>query len=340
MNSQEEFRNKIDDYEQTIHAIVGFVNFYRYDDSAQKMKTNVLVFQGRRLEPSAKRTINSNGEKIRYVTPDLGVLLEIRSGVLGEVKKSFPKDQELWMKTFEQLMSYDDDLKGWPSVDEKVNSHDIVLLVHQTRAASILRFYQSKANVEIKFQRPFIIIQFNRADERKPYYFFQKTLGPLTEKSIDGRLGDGVSVPMEIFVKTYSTIKIYDSEPPIPYLMELIWTNVVLRSASEDPKFQKLRKNQKIDVVLEIDRIIEELFQGFSFRSLHGDNERQPKIPKREWIVKACEQLVKANEATWEDSSQARIKVFFKKYDDVLGHFIELCSELKIDEQLELALKT
>ena len=341
MNSQENFRNKIDDYEQTIHAIVGFMNFYRYDDSTHKMKTNVLVFQGRRLEPSPERATSSNSEKIRHVTPDLGVLSEIKSGVLGEVKKSFPKDQELWMKTFEQLMSYDDDLRGWPSADGKVNSHDIVLLVHQTRAAPVLKFYQNKADADITFRRPFIIIQFNRADEGKPYYFFQKTLGSLTEESVNGRLGDGVSVPMEIFVKTYSTIKIYDSQPPIPYLIELIWTNVVLHSASEDPKFQKLRKNQKIDVVLEIDRIIEELCQGFSFRSLHGgDSERQPKIPKREWVIMACEQLVKAKEATWEDSSQTRVRFLFKKYDDVLGHFIELCSELKTDEQLELPLKT
>jgi hypothetical protein len=245
------------------------------------------------------------------------------------------------MKVFEQLMSYDDDLMGWPSADGRVNSHDIVLLLHQTRAAAVLRFYQAKADVDIKFHRPFIIIQFNRADERKAYYFFQKTLGSLTEASIDGRLADGVSVPMEIFVKTYSTIKIYDSEPPIPYLIELIWTNVVLRIASDNPKFQKLRKNQTIDVILEIDKIIEELYQGFSFRSLQGDDsQREPKIPKREWILKACEVLVKAKEATWVDSSQTQIEIVFRKYDDVLVHFIELCSELKSDEQLVLPLKT
>lgn len=95
MNSQENFRNKIDDYEQTIHAIVGFINFYRYDDPTQKMKTNVLVFQGRRLEPSPQRATNSNGEAIRYVTPDLGVLLEIKNGVLGEVKEKFSKGSRI-----------------------------------------------------------------------------------------------------------------------------------------------------------------------------------------------------------------------------------------------------
>lgn len=337
MNPQEEFHNKIDDYEQTIHAIVGFMNFYCYDGVSKKKKEDVIIFQGRRLEPSPEKAINYNGEKISYVTPDIGVFLPSKNGTLAEVKKSFPIEQKYWMKTFKQLIAYDDDLTGWPSDDEKVNTHDIVLILHQTRAMAVRRFYEKNKDSEIKFSRPFIIVQFNRADERKPYYFFQKTLGTLTEKSIDGRLDDGVSVPMEVFVKTYSTIKIYDSQPPIPYLIELIWINVVLPSASDDPKFERLRKNQKIDVVLKIDNIVEELHQGFSFRSLYGDNsERQPKIPKKEWIVNACEQLVKSDEASWMDSTKTEVKVFFRKYADTLAHFIETCSGAEDSRQMKL----
>ena len=328
MTPQEEFKNKIDDYVQTIHAIAGFMNFYRYDDTAKKMKDEVLVFQGRRLEPSPEKAINSNGDKIANVTPDIGVFLPSKNGVLGEVKKGFSQNQQYWLEDFQQLMSYDDDLTGWPSKDGRVNSHDIVLILHQTRAAKVRRFYEEKAGSEIKFLRPFIIVQFNRADERKSYYFFHKILGSLTEKYVDEQLTDGVSVPMEVFIKTYSTIKFYDSEPSLPYLIELIWTNVVLRAASEDAKFEKLKRNQKIDVMLGIDSIIEELHQGFSFRMLYGDNnERQPKIPKKEWVMRACERLVELNEASWVDSTKKAIKIFFRKYDDVLGYFIELCSK-------------
>ena len=338
MTPQEEFKNKIDDYVQTIHAIAGFMNFYRYDDTAKKMKDEVLVFQGRRLEPSPEKAINSNCDKIANVTPDIGVFLPSKNGVLGEVKKGFSQNQQYWLEDFQQLMSYDDDLTGWPSKDGRVNSHDIVLILHQTRAAKVRRFYEEKAGSEIKFLRPFIIVQFNRADERKSYYFFHKILGSLTEKYVDEQLTDGVSVPMEVFIKTYSTIKIYDSEPPFPYLIELIWTNVVLRRASEDSKFEKLKRNQKIDVILEIDNIIEDLHQEFSFRSLYGDNhDRQPKIPKKEWVVRACEHLVKSNEATWIDSTKTAIKVFFRRYDDTLGHFIEICSgEVENSTQIEL----
>ena len=338
MSAQEEFRDKIDDYEQTIHAIIGFLNFYRYDAVSKKMKDNVLVFQGRRLEPSSQKVMDLNGEKISHVTPDIVAFLPSKSGVLGEVKKSFPMEKERWMKTFEQLMAYDDDLTGWPSDDGKVNSHDIVLILHQSRAVPVRKFYEEHKNSVIKFTRPFIIIEFNRSPERRSFIFFRTVLGSLTENEVNGRLENGVQVPMEVFVKIYSTIKIYDSKPPLPYLIELIWANVVLRCASEYPKFEKLKKKQKIDVVLEIDSIVEELHQGFSFRMLHGDNnERQPKIPKKEWVLCACEQLVKLNEASWVDSTKKTIKVFFRKYDDVLDHFIELCSkEVEKTGQLKL----
>jgi hypothetical protein len=337
MNSQEEIRNKIDDYEQTIHAMIGFMNFYRYDDTTKTMKEGVIVFQGRRFEPSSDKATNAGDQTIRFVTPDFGVVWESRNGILGEVKKSFPKDQDLWMKPFAQLMSYDDDLKGWPTSEQKIASHDLVLLLHQTRAAAVLRFYRNNEGSRISFKRPFIIVQFNRADERKPYYFFQKSWGSLTEKSLDVRLVDGVPVPMEIFITTYSTIKIYDSEPPAPYLMELIWTNVVLPTVSEDPKFEKLRKNQKIEVPLEIDTIIEQLHQGFSFCGLCRDNpERQPRIPKREWVINACEMLVNSDEAEWVETGRTKIKVFFRRYDDVLDHFIQLCSQTETKKQLSL----
>ncbi len=338
MNTSEEFYEQIDDYKDSVSAIIGFMNFYRFNDTSREMNSNVLVFQGRRLNPSTKKVSDLNTENISYVTPDIGILLPSRNGVLGEVKKSFPKNQDLWIKTFEQLMSYDDNLKGWPSDDGQVTLHDIVLILHQGRAREVCKYFESNKDSKINFNRPFCIVEFHRSDERKAYFFFRIEYGSLTDGSVNKQLENGVQVPMLVFVKTYSTIKIYDSEPPLPYLIELIWTNVVLRDASENVKFEKLKKNQKIDVVLEINSIVEELHRGFSFRVLHGDNnERQPKIPKKDWVLRACEKLVEINEASWVDSAKSTVNVFFRKYDDVLGHFIEACSrKVETPKQLKL----
>jgi len=337
LSNNEEIHDKINNYEQTIHAIVGFMNFYRYDNERKELRNDVIPFQGRRFNPSQAKVSNEKGEKVDYVTPDIGILLPSDQGVIGEVKKSFPSDQQLWFKTFNQLMKYDDDLIGWPTDNERVDSHDIVLILHQSRGAGVAEFYEIHKGKEITIKRPFSIVEFNRSDERKSYYFFKKTLGKLSEEVVDKRLKYGVQVPMEVFITTYSTIKLYDDEPPLPYLLEVIWTNVVLAKARESEKFLKLRKNQKMEVPLEVETIIEELHKDFSFRSFYDiDSERQPRIPKREWVKRACDKLVELNEAEWTDQPKT-ITVFFKLYDDVLVHFIQCCSnEGQEDVQMNL----
>lgn len=257
MNDEKEIRNEINDYEQTIHAIVGFMNFFLFDPGRKERRNDVIAFQGRRFSPSPGKSINEKGERVDYVTPDIGILLPSKSGVIGEVKKSFPLDQKHWFKTFEQLMKYDDDLIGWPTGDEKIDSHDIVLILHQSRGERVSEFYETHKEKEIEIKRPFSIVEFNRSDEVKSNYFFRKKLGDLSENEVDRQLKYGVQVPMEVFIGIYSTIKLYDDKPPLPYLLELIWTHVVLERARESEQYIKLRKNQKMEVDLEVETIIE-----------------------------------------------------------------------------------
>ena len=52
MNAEKVIKGEIDNYSDSIFAIVGFMNFYRYDDDSKKIRDDILVFQGRRLTPS------------------------------------------------------------------------------------------------------------------------------------------------------------------------------------------------------------------------------------------------------------------------------------------------
>jgi hypothetical protein len=323
-----EYLNKIEDYKTTVHAILGFINFYRFDDATKTFREDVLVFQGRHLDPSPARSTNSEGNTIKYVTPDFGVLLPTNHGVLGEAKKSFPKDATHWMDDFAQLMSYDDDLTGWPSRDGKVQNHDIVLLVEQARAVRVREFFE-KNRSSVKFMRPFVIVEFNRADEGSQFYFFRRCngTGRLSEPTVDEALKYGTKVPMEKLVASYSVVLIYDDEPPLPYMIYLIWEHIVIRAASDMPKFELLKRKQKMQIDLKVEKIARDLHEGFSFRTLHGDsNERQPEIPRREWVERACEELVVLKEAEWLDDTKKEIRVFFRKYDDVLTHFVDACA--------------
>lgn len=330
MNGHDQLRAEIDNYSDTVFAIIGFMNFYRFDDARRVMRDDVIVFQGRKLSPSPAKAKTEKGAPIEYVTPDIGILLPTQHGVLGEVKKSFPMDEEAWMDDFLQLMSYDDDLTGWPSASEKVATHDVVLLLHQSRAVRVRKFYDKHNGQEIGFTRPFCIIEFNRSNEANAYFFFRVVTGALSAVELHNRLEEGVQVPMVRLASAYSTIKLCDHEPPLPYIMELIWTHVVTLRASDDPKFSHLHANQCIEIEIPLAEITDELYQRFTFRSLSNqESERQPKVPQHSLVQRACEKLVEAEDAMWIDKKKDKIMVRFTKRTDVLKYFIDLCAKDK-----------
>lgn len=172
MSREQELKNAIDSYQDSLYAIVGFMNLYRYDDEAARMKEDVVLFQGRQLTPvkidaEEQSTIVDSPE---YVTPDIGIALPDDSGVLGEVKASFPEDRSLWIRDFKQLMKYDQDLTGWPNASGSVKAHDVVLLLHFSRSVAVRKFYEERKGGEISFTRPFCIIEFHRITQAKEYF--------------------------------------------------------------------------------------------------------------------------------------------------------------------------
>jgi hypothetical protein len=336
MNAEKIITGEIDNYSDSIFAIVGFMNFYRYNDDSREIRDDVLVFQGRHFTPS--KPTKGNGEDIAYVTPDLGVLLPTNHGVLAEVKRSFPKDQNFWMGDFEQLMAYDDDLTGWPNKTQKVRSHDIVLLLHQSRAIAV-KDYHEQNKAKIKFSRPFCIVEFNRDSEGQEFFFFRTVAGVVSQKGLAERLRLGIPVPMSIYLIQYSTIKLYDAAPPLPYLLELIWTHIVAFKVSNASDYKMPAKNQKVKVEVTTNEICERLETNFSFHGLqqnHADG-RQPKVVEKTWVREACAALVKFGDANWSDNSMTALIVNFVKRENVLDYFVkQYAREPKKDDQMEL----
>jgi len=315
----------IDDYNDTIHAIIGFVNLYLLDETHQP-RPQVKGFQGRHLTPLSTGEQPGEPNVERDVSPDLGVVIEDNRGILGEVKKNFPKENiERANKVFVQLKRYDQNLIGWPVANQQVQSHELVLLVHLTTSAYAKDFYEEHLpQTGIVFERPFSIVEFSRFSQMQEFFLLKTVLGEPTEIRGEKKLKYGVSVPMRVFLHEYARTKLYDAEPPLPYLAELIWVHVVTPIASENPKFEHLRKKQKLEVALTIENIVERLDEGFSFRSWHSQNpDRQPRIPRTEWVRQACQFLIASGEAEWiEGSGETQLVIFYQRYDDVTEHFV------------------
>jgi len=329
MNQEQAFKDEIDNYNDSLFAIIGFMNFYRYDDTTRSMRSDVLVFQGRTLTPSEAKSKNEAGETVHFVTPDLGILLPDGKGILGEVKRSFPLDTARWLDDFKQLMGYDDDLTGWPNDSQKVTAHDIVLLLHQSRAIKVKNYFTENSPKDIHFTRPFSIVEFNRSSQGKEYFFFRNVSGNVSDQNLASRLEEGINVPMGIYLIQYSTVKLYDSTPPLPYLLELIWTHVVAVKVTSIPGYKIPAKKQKVKIELALDEISERLEKNFSFHGLQQGhaNARQPRVLKDTALQQACAALVKFGDAEWTDTTKTKLSVNFVKREDVLDYFIKCCTK-------------
>ncbi|MFC1806193.1 hypothetical protein ACFL09_04345 [Planctomycetota bacterium] len=325
MTGAETWEEKINDYTDTIYAMVGFANFYRYDDDAKKMRDEVAIMQGWRFTPVKPP---NDGEPPDDLTPDLAVMCTEEAGLVAEVKKSFPMDRSRWADDFKQLMSYDADLDGWPNAGGRVARHDVVLLVHLTRSRAVTDYYLAERDAErVAFSRPFAVVEFGWSGERQDYFFFRRFHGSLSDQQVDARLHDGVPVPMMALLGPYSMVKLYDGEPPLPYFLHIIWQEVLSPMAIAKVSPKRIRRKQKVEIEISLDDLTRELRDKFSFKVLFGDDHpRQPKIPCREWVKRACDKLVSADLAEWLELGNGRkLKVFFQRFEDVLATFKEVC---------------
>lgn len=322
--------NSINDYVETVQSIIGFANLFFLDDKTYQPRPNIMRFQGRRLTPfneDEQSGIESD------VFPDLGIVINNTHGILGEVKKNFPKDDSNRAKhIFEQLERYDHPLLGWPVPGEKVETYNIALLVHLTTSSYAEEFckeWQERRGVA--FKCPFAIIEFTRLSQVQEFFIFRIKTGEIIECGGDKSLKSGILVPMEALLSEFARTLLYDAEPPLVYLANVIWVHVVTPLASENPMYESLRKNQKLEILLTVDDIAEILHEGFSFSRWHEHNShRQSRIPRVDWVRRACEFLVEVNEAEWLDTNEKDdLRVHYRKYDDVDAHFIKVYAQLE-----------
>lgn len=317
---------EIDDYRDTVFAIIGFVNLYYLDEKTFKPRLDVKRFQGRKLTSIITDEANEE-KKALDINPDFGIVMQGEKAILGEVKKNFPKDDKARArKIFEQLKNYDGTIVGWPGQDKEIKSHELALLVHLTTSPYAVEYYGDDLPKEgIVFEKPLSIIEFSRIEQMQHFFHYKVVLGNIVEIGEEKRLAYGIQVPMSALLKEYARTKIYDGIPPLPYLVNLIWFHVIIPAAAENPKFEALRKNQQLEVVIKISSIIEQLNEGFSFDHWHKDaKDRQISVPRFEWVMEACSFLVETGEAEWvKGNTDNELIVFFRKYEDPDQHFME-----------------
>ena len=305
---------KIDNYNQTLEALIGFSHVLRWDDLKGDYKSNSYSFIARRMNTSKKNRIKTENE----ITPDLIVQLENNYGIVSESKKSFPQNKELWIGSFSQLQKYDDDLKGWKTVDELISISDIVLLTHYKIKVEVFDYIKEQiSNGSLSFHRNFTAISFLRTLEANTYLSFEKFYGNLNDNVLDERFRRIVGIPLKIILPL-SNIKFYDDKPELPYIMEILWNKIF----SQYPKIEEFMESGGIKIMkieVNMDELTQKLREQFS--DYYEGDSRQPQIPKTKWVKEAMDMLVKLNYANKDDTDDRKYFVRYKSINDTMSRF-------------------
>ncbi|TKJ30856.1 hypothetical protein CEE39_07805, partial [bacterium (candidate division B38) B3_B38] len=222
-----EIKNQVDNYEQTVFALLAFANHARWDEEYQTYIPESQFSIGRRMSP----------EKGDTVTPDLVVQRTQVYGLIVEAKKTFPKEKNYWIDTLKQLKRYDGKLKGWFTNDEFIDTSDLVLMIHYPRAPAITEYIEERCREgELSFQNNFSIVSF--VIEEKLYFInLEKRYGEIYDKYINDSLKNICRFPMEkLLCEKRREIKFYDDEPPMPYLLQILWHDVFSNMKEDYPE--------------------------------------------------------------------------------------------------------
>jgi hypothetical protein len=295
----------VDDYQQTIESLVALSNVVIHD------------YTGQAVICKAMRWRDDTSKKI---TPDIVAEID-QYALVAEVKKSLPRNQSFWDDILSQLQKYDKDLIGW---EKNPPSHDLVLMCNQIvsyQAAEYLR--QAKQDGRFTPSRNLCILAFNRNTQRQIFLFLKKEDGNLGHVDLDGRLKQGISVPLERVLEQLSAVKFYDTEPNVVYTMAVLWDHVFPRLPNPEA-LRGSRGRKTIEIEASIDLLLQELRTYFA---PPGNRE----VVERKWVKDAMNSYVKIHLAKKANEND-RFVIYFKKMkteDTTLEFFAKrLCADI------------
>ena len=280
--------------------------------SAYKFTVEAIVCIGRAFKDLAGARLRQ-GPRMRtaggtVVTPDMTLEARGRPGDAGyravvEVKSSFPHHAAAIEQMAKQVHRYDSELGGWEyeaphdGSGGQRDDHDIVVVVRASHAhgfAAGLPAALRERGIKIKSPLSIIGMTSNKNNGDEEEYILKRSSGAISHKKAHETLGRGWSIDGQALLNDLRSTKFYDSKPPLPYIMAVLWIYVFL-NLMHGKKLKRFRGNAEVCIVAEVDRI-----HRLASELAHSSN---PGCVKRAWIKDAMEEFVRIGlaERTGED---------------------------------------
>ena len=211
---------------------------------------------------------------------------------VGEIKSSFPQYESAVDQMVRQVRHYDSGLGGWEGEASscgggQLGDHDIVIGVRSDHAhdfAVRLPVALRAREVEIKSPLSIIGIIRNKNNNGNDRFLIKRSFGKISHKKTHDAFGKGWSINASEMTNGLNNTKFYDSRPPLPYVMSVLWVNVFLNLA-HGKKLKKLRMNAQVTMDVEVGRI-----HRLASRLAPQSN---PGCVKRAWIKDSMEEFVR-----------------------------------------------
>jgi hypothetical protein len=310
----EKERIKINNYEQTVDAILAFAGLIVHDGKAQRPNSEFGL--GRRMTTSPQNPSPSS-----EVHPDLVAQKSNKYGIVTEVKKSLDQNPSHWTKELIQLRKYDDDLTGWWTKKQKISLSDAAMLIHQTIGKPFRDYLEEQKNKGPNSVGPnTCVVEFNPSPGVHPFYFFRLEYGDLQDNELKQRLYNGINVPLETIKESFIEIQYYDARPPASLILIRLWSDYFNSKAAEEGEYDEKTKSYKIAVM--VSDVTDELQKGYGSQRLKQD-KRSGEFPKQKWIREALDKLVEYKLATPGNKNGEYIIHFRWFRGDILEKFVK-----------------
>ncbi|HEY3350224.1 MAG TPA: hypothetical protein VGM13_10645 [Thermoanaerobaculia bacterium] len=330
MPSRAELFKEIDSYRDTVYFLTALIHELSWDET-QKKKTSGLS--------------NEHGAEQIYgggsVTPDLALLKCPEWGVLGEAKTSFSKSNAGRDKIRDQLLKYDAVATRWLGDDKRparVKEAACVLLTHMSRKVEAADYLDAERTAG-RFQpvRPFAIVAAARIPQVDVFIHLEKSYGSLVPRIKDEKLRKTVQVKLEQLRVSHDPVHFYDSSPPMPWLLTVLWDEL-LPSLIPENEFGERKRELAVQkqagylgIELSVDDAAAKLRDRFSMRLL---NPNLPESPRLKEVEAAFQLLV-----TWGLAKKLEGREFgigYKKLrNGSLDYFLKKLSSDKEEPRLK-----
>lgn len=283
---------QIDNYNDTVFGLVAFLNECGWSAEARNMDSGFRFGVGRKMEALLADETLQRGT----ITPDLVVQREQEQGIVAEVKHSWSSSAD-WNENIEQIQKYDQNLIGWWSANERLDKpHDLALLVHGSRSVKVSDFLTEGIKAgKFVFSRQLSVVGYTRADQVQQFIHLRREFGSFSDTKFDERLRTVLPVPMDKVI--WKDRRFYDSPPPMPYLLQMLWDDVFDALAEG---LETVRGRNYVDLQVQVDGLA---FQLQNFYGFPADGKRNPGIPRPQWIRDALDLFVSFRLARKEHDS-------------------------------------